>query len=94
MASFLKSSVLSHLRSHPQGKESLFAQPSRKFHIDLGEREKALLEKDPALSRFKSSTQTVKRIKKAGDVLTIVVMAGCIYELYVRFTTREDSRKQ
>ncbi|KAL2935981.1 Succinate dehydrogenase subunit 7A mitochondrial [Bienertia sinuspersici] len=42
MASFLKNSVLSHVRPHPQKGQNLFAQPSRGFHIDLGEREKAV----------------------------------------------------
>ncbi|KAL2935979.1 Succinate dehydrogenase subunit 7B mitochondrial [Bienertia sinuspersici] len=51
-----------------------------------------LLEKDSALSRFKSSNQGVKRIKKIGDVLSIIVVAGCCYEIYVSATvSKQDS---
>ncbi|XP_074284450.1 succinate dehydrogenase subunit 7A, mitochondrial-like [Silene latifolia] len=93
MASFLnKTQLFSHLRS-TQKKGSSFAQPSRGYHIDLAEREKALLAKDPALSKFKSHKQGVKRIKRFGDVLTVIVVAGCCYEIYVGATMREDARK-
>ncbi|XP_074316872.1 succinate dehydrogenase subunit 7A, mitochondrial-like [Silene latifolia] len=94
MASLLnKTQFFSHLRSSTQN-PNLFAQQSRGFHIDLGDREKALLEKDPALSKFKSHKQSVKRIKRFGDVLTIIVVAGCCYEIYVKATTRAEARKQ
>ncbi|XP_010678699.2 succinate dehydrogenase subunit 7A, mitochondrial [Beta vulgaris subsp. vulgaris] len=93
MASFLKTSILSHLQSHPQRRENLFAQPSRGFHVDLGEREKALLAKDPALNRFKSNKQGVKRMKRVGDVLTIVVAAGCCYGVYVRANMSKEAKQ-
>lgn len=35
-----------------------------------------LLEKDSALSQFKSFKQGAKRIKRVGDVLTVIVVAG------------------
>ncbi|CAO2826703.1 unnamed protein product [Amaranthus hypochondriacus] len=94
MASFLKSSPFSSMRSQSQRSQSLFSQPSRSFHIDLGEREKALLEKDSALSRFKSYKQGAKRIRRVGDVLTVIVVAGCCYEIYVRATTRAEAKSQ
>ncbi|KNA02973.1 hypothetical protein SOVF_213520, partial [Spinacia oleracea] len=53
-----------------------------------------LLEKDAALNRFKSSTQSVKQIKKVGNVLKIIVVAGCCYEIFVRFTVRGEAKKQ
>lgn len=36
------------------------------------------MEKDAALNRFKSSTQSVKQIKKVGNVLKIIVVAGML----------------
>ncbi|XP_057517845.1 succinate dehydrogenase subunit 7A, mitochondrial-like [Amaranthus tricolor] len=77
-----------------QRRESMFAQSRRVFHIDLGEREKALLEKDSTLSQFKSYKQGAKRIKRVGDVLTVIVVAGCCYEIYVRASTRAEARSQ
>ncbi|XP_074586026.1 succinate dehydrogenase subunit 7, mitochondrial-like isoform X1 [Curcuma longa] len=62
----------------------------RGYHIDLGVREKALLEEDPALKRFKSYKNNLKRISKVGDVLTIVVVAACAYELYAVTTVRKE----
>ncbi|KAF8399316.1 hypothetical protein HHK36_015181 [Tetracentron sinense] len=53
-----------------------------------------LLEEDPALKRFKSHKKSVWRLKRIGDVLTIVVVAGCCYEIYVKATMREEARKQ
>ncbi|KAK9669385.1 hypothetical protein RND81_13G126300 [Saponaria officinalis] len=95
MANMLyKTQLFSHLRSSPLKNQSLSAQSTRGYHIDLGEREKSLLAKDPALSKFKSHKQGVKRIKKIGDVLTVIVVASCCYEIYVRATTREEARKQ
>ena len=35
-----------------------------------------LLEKDSTLSQFKSYKQGAKRIKRVGDVLTVIVVAG------------------
>ncbi|CAO2818253.1 unnamed protein product [Amaranthus hypochondriacus] len=94
MASYIKTSLLSSLQSHSQRRESMFAQSRRGFHIDLEEREKALLEKDSALSQFKSFKQGAKRIKRVGDVLTVIVVAGCFYEIYVRATTRAKARSE
>ncbi|GAB2269874.1 Succinate dehydrogenase subunit 7B, mitochondrial [Dionaea muscipula] len=86
-----KSSTITWLRS--QGPGISCAESRRQYHIELGEREKALLADDPALRRFKSHTKGVRRIKRIGDVLTIVVVAGCCYEIYVRAETREEARK-
>ncbi|KAF8037147.1 hypothetical protein BT93_B0152 [Corymbia citriodora subsp. variegata] len=44
--------------------------------------------------RFKSHKKGVKRLKRIGDVLTIVVVAGCCYEIYVKAVMREEARKQ
>ncbi|XAR72647.1 Succinate dehydrogenase (ubiquinone) [Bertholletia excelsa] len=96
MAFFLnKTTIFSHLRSQSQGKtENLLSQPTRGFHIEPGAREKALLAEDPSLKRFKSHKKGVRRIKRIGDVLTIVVVAGCCYEIYVKAVMREEARKQ
>ncbi|KAK6920754.1 hypothetical protein RJ641_014432 [Dillenia turbinata] len=66
----------------------------RGFHIEPGVREKALLAEDPSLARFKSYKKSVWKLKRVGDVLTIVVVAGCCYEIYVKATMREEARKQ
>lgn len=52
-----------------------------------------LLAKDPALERFKSYRKSASRIRSIGDYLTIAVVAGCCYEIYVRAVTREEARK-
>lgn len=41
-----------------------------------------LLEEDPALKHFKSDKETVRRIKKFGDVLIIIVSAGKLQFVY------------
>ncbi|CAK8566801.1 unnamed protein product [Lathyrus sativus] len=84
-----KSTLASHFRSTSQNTES-----RRQFHVEPGTREKALLAEDSALKPFKSYKQSVKRLRKIGDVLTIVVVAGCCYEIYVKAATREEARKQ
>ncbi|KAF9625701.1 hypothetical protein IFM89_026281 [Coptis chinensis] len=76
----------------------------RRFHVEPGPREIALLKPDPALKRYKSYTKSVYRLKRVGEVLTIVVAAGsqkyywffsgCCYEIYVKATMREEARKQ
>ncbi|XP_074349970.1 succinate dehydrogenase subunit 7A, mitochondrial-like isoform X3 [Apium graveolens] len=94
--------IFSPLRSHSQKSEDLLGQLSRGIHTEAGAREKAewqdcacapstkgLLAPDPALDRFKSYKKSVKRVKKIGDVLTVVVAAGCCYEIYVRATTQK-----
>ncbi|KAF7124568.1 hypothetical protein RHSIM_Rhsim12G0162300 [Rhododendron simsii] len=53
-----------------------------------------LLAEDPSLKRFKSHKKSVWRLKRIGDVLTIVVVAGCCYEIYVKAVMREEARKQ
>ncbi|XP_022767640.1 succinate dehydrogenase subunit 7A, mitochondrial-like [Durio zibethinus] len=95
MAFFLqKSSLANHFRSSYQKTEGSLAVPNRAFHVELGDREKALLAKDPSLSRFKSYKKNVWRLKRIGDVLTIVVVAGCCYEIYVKAAMREEARNQ
>ncbi|KDO69764.1 hypothetical protein CISIN_1g0342531mg [Citrus sinensis] len=75
MAYLLKTSIASHLRSHTQEKRE-DALSRRGYHVELGPREKALLADDPVLKRFKSHKKSVWRLKRMGDVLTIVVVAG------------------
>ncbi|PKI34920.1 succinate dehydrogenase subunit 7B, mitochondrial-like isoform X2 [Punica granatum] len=82
-----------HLRSHSQKTEDAFALSRRGFHVEPGPREKALLAPDPALGRFKSHKKSVKTLKRFFDVLTIAVVAGCCYEIYVKATMREAARK-
>ncbi|KAJ4974872.1 hypothetical protein NE237_008046 [Protea cynaroides] len=95
MAFFLnKTTMFSRSQSHSQKPEDPFFLSRRRLHIEPGAREKALLEEDPALKRFKSHKKSVWRLKRVGDVLTIVVVAGCCYEIYVRAVMREEARKQ
>ncbi|KAI4329569.1 hypothetical protein MLD38_027943 [Melastoma candidum] len=88
------SGVLSRLRSHSARAEGEIWLPRRGFHVEPGPREKALLAPDPVLSRFKSTKKSVKTLKRIGDVLTIVVVAGCCYEIYVKATMREEARSK
>ncbi|XP_020260627.1 succinate dehydrogenase subunit 7, mitochondrial-like [Asparagus officinalis] len=74
-----KSNLFSKFRSSSQG---AVLTPRRGYHIDLGAREKALLEEDPALKRFKSYKSTVKRVSKIGNGLTALVAAACAYEIF------------
>ncbi|KAG0470647.1 hypothetical protein HPP92_017347 [Vanilla planifolia] len=53
----------------------------RGYHVELGAREKALLEEDPALKRFKSYKYSVKKASKVGNALTFLVLAACGYEI-------------
>ncbi|KAL9659261.1 hypothetical protein QQ045_024066 [Rhodiola kirilowii] len=69
-----------------QKSEGAMNLPRRGYHTELGAREKALLAEDPALKRFKSHKKDVRRIKKVGEVFTLVVVAGCCYEIYSRAT--------
>ncbi|CAA2956954.1 succinate dehydrogenase subunit 7B, mitochondrial-like isoform X2 [Olea europaea var. sylvestris] len=93
MAFLLKETALSKLRIHSQADNSLTLS-RRGFHVEPGTREKALLAEDPALKRFKSHKKSVRRLKIIGDALTIIVVAGCCYEIYVKATMREEARKQ
>eukprot|EP00250_Pteridium_aquilinum_P017567 c23688_g1_i2 orf=247-558(-) len=61
---------------------STLALGRRGISIAPGERERALLEEDPALKHYKSSKDTARRVKRIGDVLVIIVSAGCIYQIY------------
>ncbi|QHO12640.1 Succinate dehydrogenase subunit 7B [Arachis hypogaea] len=70
-----KTTIASHFRSHSQKGEDLLSLSRRQYHIEPGPREKALLAEDAALRPFKSYKQSVKKLKKVGDILTIVVVA-------------------
>ncbi|XP_010550634.1 PREDICTED: succinate dehydrogenase subunit 7A, mitochondrial-like [Tarenaya hassleriana] len=95
MAFFLNNnSISSHFRSHPKKTDDALALSKRGFHVEPGAREKALLAEDAALRRFKSHKKGVHRVKKIGDVLTIVVVAGCCYEIYVKTMMKEGAREQ
>ncbi|XXG55414.1 hypothetical protein AAC387_Pa03g3088 [Persea americana] len=80
-----KTTLFSRLQPHSKlNREDPLLVPRRRFHIEPGAREKALLEEDPALKKYKSYKRSVWRLKRVGDVPTIVVVAGCCYEIYVR----------
>ncbi|KAF4347249.1 hypothetical protein CsatB_030451 [Cannabis sativa] len=90
-----KTTVASQLRSHFQGaRNDALSLSRRQFHVEPGKRELALLAEDPSLKRFKSHKPNVRRLMRVGDVLTIVVVAGCCYEIYTRAVMREEARKQ
>ncbi|KAH7857449.1 hypothetical protein Vadar_012842 [Vaccinium darrowii] len=91
-----KTNILSHLtfHSHVLPSEGSLSLSRRGFHVEPGPREKALLAADPSLNWFKSHKKSVWRLKRIGDVLTIVVVAGCCYEIYVKAVMREEARKQ
>ncbi|XP_010928555.1 succinate dehydrogenase subunit 7, mitochondrial isoform X2 [Elaeis guineensis] len=91
--SLSKSSLFSGLRFHSQKGEPGLHLPRRGYHIELGAREKALLEEDPALKKFKSYKNTVKRVSKVGDALTVIVVAACSYEIYAVAATRREQRQ-
>ncbi|XP_061956377.1 succinate dehydrogenase subunit 7B, mitochondrial-like [Populus nigra] len=87
------STITSHYRSQSQT-QGAFSLLRRGFHVEPGPREQALLAEDPSLKRFKSHKKSVWRLKRFGDVLTLVVVAGCCYEIYVKTVMREEARKQ
>ncbi|MCL7024779.1 hypothetical protein MKW94_027108 [Papaver nudicaule] len=70
---------------------SVLQSSRRGFHIELGAREKALLEPHPALKRFKSTKKAEHMVRRFGDVLAVAVVSGGCYEVYVRATSREDA---
>ncbi|KAK1630568.1 hypothetical protein QYE76_004883 [Lolium multiflorum] len=72
------SSLRSRLRTPPPPPH---VQPRRAYHVELGAREKALLEEDVALKRFKSFKNNVKQVSKIGNILTLVVVAACSYQV-------------
>ncbi|GLJ49786.1 hypothetical protein SUGI_1057250 [Cryptomeria japonica] len=84
-------------RLHGSGKDSI-PEPSslqrRQIHIEPGLREKALLEEDPALKKFKSYKKGIWRLQRAGDVISIIVVAGCCYEIYHRTMKKKAEREQ
>ncbi|KAJ0241683.1 Succinate dehydrogenase subunit 7A [Hirschfeldia incana] len=91
MAFLLNNTSLgSHLRSSSQKTDGAFAQSRRGFHVELGPREKDLLAENDALRRFKSHKKGVRQLKRVGDVLTLVVLAGCGYEIYARATMQKE----
>ncbi|KAL3642470.1 Succinate dehydrogenase subunit 7A, mitochondrial [Castilleja foliolosa] len=94
MAFLLDKTAISALRLRSPKADDSISLSRRRFHVELGAREKALLAEDPSLKRFKSHKKTVSRLKKVGDVLTVVVVAGCCYEIYVRATMREEGRRE
>ncbi|KAG8388620.1 hypothetical protein BUALT_Bualt02G0144400 [Buddleja alternifolia] len=79
MAFLLNKTALSALRFHSQKGDDSLTLSRRGFHVEPGAREKALLAEDPSLKRFKSHKKGVRRLKIAGDVLTIVVVAGMLF---------------
>ncbi|CAF1708989.1 hypothetical protein Bca4012_006558 [Brassica carinata] len=93
MAFLLKNnSISSHLRSSSQKMDGgALAQPRRGFHVELGSREKDLLAENDALRRFKSHKKGVRQLKRIGDVITAVVVAGCCYEIYARATMKKEA---
>ncbi|PON59102.1 Succinate dehydrogenase subunit 7B, mitochondrial [Parasponia andersonii] len=92
MAFFLnKTTIGSHFQATQN--DALFLS-RRQFHVEPGPRERALLAEDPSLKRFKSHKNSVRLLKRVGDVLTIAVVAGCCYEIYVKAVMREEARKQ
>ncbi|KAM0919890.1 hypothetical protein ACQ4PT_007885 [Festuca glaucescens] len=80
------SSLRSRLRTPPPPPH---VQPRRAYHVELGAREKALLEEDVALKRFKSFKNNVKQVSKIGNVLTLVVVAACSYEIVALATSTQ-----
>ncbi|CAA2983641.1 succinate dehydrogenase subunit 7B, mitochondrial-like isoform X2 [Olea europaea var. sylvestris] len=91
MAFLLNKTALSKLRL--KADDSLMLS-RRGFHVEPGAREKALLAEDPALKCFKSHKKSVRRLKVVGDALTVLVVAGCCYEIYVKAVIREEARNQ
>ncbi|XP_011071799.1 succinate dehydrogenase subunit 7A, mitochondrial [Sesamum indicum] len=94
MAFLLNKTALSALRLRSQKADDSLMLSRRGFHVEPGAREKALLAEDPSLKRFKSHKKSLRSLKMVGDVLTIVVVAGCCYEIYVRAVMREEARKE
>ncbi|KAJ3691014.1 hypothetical protein LUZ61_020178 [Rhynchospora tenuis] len=89
-----KSPLFSAFRSSssPQAVErSLPNIPRRNYHVELSAREKALLEEDPALKKFRSYKKGVKLTSKIGTVLTGVAVAGVTQlRLLVRIQCQTD----
>ncbi|KAL3618018.1 Succinate dehydrogenase subunit 7B, mitochondrial [Castilleja foliolosa] len=94
MAFLVNNTTLSALRLNSQKAGDSLMLSRRGLHVEPGAREKALLEEHPSLKRFKSSKKTVRLLKRVGDALTVVVIAGCSYEIYARVISRNEARKQ
>nr|UER43484.1 succinate dehydrogenase 7 [Viscum album] len=88
-----KPASFSRFRSVQKAGDSL-AHSCRGFHIAPGAREKALLEPDPALKKFKPTTKSVRRLKLVMDAVTVAVVAGSCYEIYVRSTDLKEKLRQ
>ncbi|KAG0471837.1 hypothetical protein HPP92_016383, partial [Vanilla planifolia] len=87
-----KSNILSGFRSHLQ--EDPAKTLRRGYHIELGAREKALLEEDAALKRFKSYKKAVKQASKIGSALTILTVAGGKVARLVEEVSLDDEKEQ
>ncbi|KAJ3694946.1 hypothetical protein LUZ60_000323 [Juncus effusus] len=89
MAAPLSRAALSALRSSSQKVERPLSKiPRRSYHVELGAREKALLQEDPALKKFKSCKNTVRQASKIGFALTMFATAACGYQLTYRAMTK------
>ncbi|KAG8056631.1 hypothetical protein GUJ93_ZPchr0002g25095 [Zizania palustris] len=81
------SSLRSRLRSLQPQAPLPHLQPRRGFHVELGAREKALLEDDTALKRFKSYKNNVKQVSKIGNILTGALLFGMLHCYLFLFTS-------
>ncbi|XP_048445838.1 succinate dehydrogenase subunit 7B, mitochondrial-like isoform X2 [Pyrus x bretschneideri] len=90
----VKGSLFHLIAKWYKGQNDSLSQSRRQFHVEPGPREKALLAPDPSLKWFKSHKKGVALVKRLGDVLTIVIVAGACYEIYVRAVMREEARQQ
>ncbi|XP_023636290.1 succinate dehydrogenase subunit 7B, mitochondrial isoform X2 [Capsella rubella] len=88
---FNNASISSHLRSTSSQTGDALLLSRRGLHIEPGTREKALLAEDSALKRFKSHKKSVHKLKRIGDVLTVVVVGGCCYEIFVKAAMRKEA---
>ncbi|KAI3929928.1 hypothetical protein MKW98_004082 [Papaver atlanticum] len=83
------STVSRFVSSSTQKVNPSFLQSShRGLHIELGAREKALLEPHPVLKPFKSTKKAEHLVRRFGDVLALAVISGGCYEVYVRTTSK------
>eukprot|EP00252_Welwitschia_mirabilis_P010249 TRINITY_DN2342_c0_g1_i1.p1 TRINITY_DN2342_c0_g1~~TRINITY_DN2342_c0_g1_i1.p1 ORF type:complete len:103 (+),score=9.26 TRINITY_DN2342_c0_g1_i1:119-427(+) len=73
---------------------SVSVSTARNIHIEPGAREKALLEEDPALKKFKSYKNSIRRMHVARDILTIVVVSACCYEIMYTTMMKKAERDQ
>ncbi|KAF2316042.1 hypothetical protein GH714_040837 [Hevea brasiliensis] len=69
------STISSHFRAHSQKNQDALSLSRREFHVEPGPREKALLAETQLLSDS-SHIRRCARLKRVGDVLTIVVVAA------------------